>query len=435
MKTTVESLKDYYVKKGGKLSDVAGLSTIPEMIDAITALPGGESGESTPNPETVVDVEVLAKNSELALKANTDKLLTLYLDDCRYTMPDIWAIAQEYNIPLNVAAPTNMLNSNVNNGQKVYQLLQDMQAAGCEIHSHSVDFEYLQENTTREEAIHMLRDSKIDLMRYGLIVDGFCAPGGGPWSYKWEEKGFADIIRQYYEYSDTGIYPRGINKGRNFFSLNTTTSNIDTYLNNVEKGVFNHKFGVHAIGSDVTEEILRYFIETALSRGFTLTTEKELTKRHALSVINDRLQKIENIIGGYNDVDYYLFKKNLGRPQYNMLKYPYVVLMNINGAYWYCVAEAPLIVDNTNANRILLKKSDGSNFMCAVYTFNTGWEVKSTEKSRASIDSIVGKTSDIIASSFDLYDKDNNLVIANSNMYDVTTLSSTMAAALYGLLT
>lgn len=47
MKTTVESLKDYYVKKGGKLSDVAGLSTIPEMIDAIATLPmGGKDGES-----------------------------------------------------------------------------------------------------------------------------------------------------------------------------------------------------------------------------------------------------------------------------------------------------------------------------------------------------------------------------------------------------
>lgn len=39
--TTVDSLKQYYAKKGGNLSDVESVSTIPGMIDAITALPGG----------------------------------------------------------------------------------------------------------------------------------------------------------------------------------------------------------------------------------------------------------------------------------------------------------------------------------------------------------------------------------------------------------
>ena len=39
--TTVGSLKQYYVKKGGNLSDVENITTIPGMIDAITALPGG----------------------------------------------------------------------------------------------------------------------------------------------------------------------------------------------------------------------------------------------------------------------------------------------------------------------------------------------------------------------------------------------------------
>lgn len=45
--TTVGSLKQYYVKKGGKLSDVENISTIPGMIDAITALPGGGGGASS----------------------------------------------------------------------------------------------------------------------------------------------------------------------------------------------------------------------------------------------------------------------------------------------------------------------------------------------------------------------------------------------------
>ena len=43
MKTTVEALKDYYVEIGGTSTDVEDVVTIPDMIDAITALGGGSS--------------------------------------------------------------------------------------------------------------------------------------------------------------------------------------------------------------------------------------------------------------------------------------------------------------------------------------------------------------------------------------------------------
>lgn len=45
MKTTVEALQDYYVEKGGELSDVENITTIPDMIDAIATLPGGGGSE------------------------------------------------------------------------------------------------------------------------------------------------------------------------------------------------------------------------------------------------------------------------------------------------------------------------------------------------------------------------------------------------------
>lgn len=45
MKTTVESLKHLYVKLGGTLDDVSGISAIPDMIDVITTKAGSSGGE------------------------------------------------------------------------------------------------------------------------------------------------------------------------------------------------------------------------------------------------------------------------------------------------------------------------------------------------------------------------------------------------------
>ena len=65
--TTVGSLKQYYVKKGGKLSDVENISTIPGMIDAITALPGGgePGGDYVTHEELAADLEDYAKVEDI----------------------------------------------------------------------------------------------------------------------------------------------------------------------------------------------------------------------------------------------------------------------------------------------------------------------------------------------------------------------------------
>lgn len=39
METTIEALQNLYVTKGGNLSDVENITTIPEMIEAFSTLP------------------------------------------------------------------------------------------------------------------------------------------------------------------------------------------------------------------------------------------------------------------------------------------------------------------------------------------------------------------------------------------------------------
>ena len=55
MNTTVESLKALYVTKGGNLSDVEGINTIPDMIDAIATLTEDNTGGSVPISSDEVD--------------------------------------------------------------------------------------------------------------------------------------------------------------------------------------------------------------------------------------------------------------------------------------------------------------------------------------------------------------------------------------------
>ena len=47
MNTTVKALQTLYVSKGGNLSDVENLTTIPEMIEAISELPSVDESAIT----------------------------------------------------------------------------------------------------------------------------------------------------------------------------------------------------------------------------------------------------------------------------------------------------------------------------------------------------------------------------------------------------
>lgn len=53
MKTTIEALQDIYVAKGGALSDVENLVTIPDMLEAISEI------EETAEPSIPVSSDTI----------------------------------------------------------------------------------------------------------------------------------------------------------------------------------------------------------------------------------------------------------------------------------------------------------------------------------------------------------------------------------------
>lgn len=77
--TNVEALKDYYVKIGGSATDVENVTTISDMIEAITALSGGSSlpevtAEDNGDVLTVVDgawAKAAATSNVLVVNATT----------------------------------------------------------------------------------------------------------------------------------------------------------------------------------------------------------------------------------------------------------------------------------------------------------------------------------------------------------------------------
>ena len=357
-----------------------------------------------------IPIEPVSKNNELAYKPDTTKYILLYVDDARASLSDTWTFIHGYNIPLNVAVPTDRLNSTANNGQTIKALLHDMEDAGCEIISHSTDINILTTNTTRAQAYARLRDSKAALLAEGFKVNGFCEPGGSG-AKTFTEMGYDDLVRMFYLYSDTKIYPTGINKGRT--SLYTSGITVNQLLGSIPQGQNARKFFFHEIGADVTEEYLTEFITTALEQGFVFTTEYEFYRTHAYSILDDRLKKLEKATGTYKTLDAYLFMSGNGAPSYDASVYPYAFTYE-NGTRWFIASDSVLIKDKT-AQYVTYKKSDGTSFNYKKFTFNSGvWELSATT-SATNYQTYQNKNAKY--SNYDIYDSDGDLVCGVADYY------------------
>lgn len=356
---------------------------------------------------------VVSANDELSYKPDTTNYILLYCDDARTDLPDAWEIISEYGIPINLAVPSDHLNYNCNNGKKMYELLHEMEDAGCEILSHACsEADILTDNSTKAQAYEWLKKSKEALLAEGYRVNGFCEPGGSN-KVSYTSRGFDNLVRMFYSYSDCNIYPVGINAGRT--SLYTSGVTISSLLNSIKRGQNARKFFFHAVGGDVTEEYLREFISTALSQGFVFTTEFEYYQTHAYSIIDDRLKRLEVGGGKYNSFDAYLFHKGWGRPSYDESVYPYAMVLGSGDMRIYA-SNAPLIKD-LSESYIYLKKSDGTTFSYKKWKYTSGvWTLEKTE-SVTSINTGLSKSINPAAANYDVVDSNGQTVRAVSDYY------------------
>lgn len=357
---------------------------------------------------------ITSANDELAYKPDTTNYILLYVDDARTDLPDVWNIVSDYNIPLNIAVPSDHLNYNCNNGQKMNVFLHTLEDAGCEIFSHArSESDILTVNSTRAQVYAWLKESKEALLAEGYKVNGFCEAGGGG-QVRYTAQGMDDLVRMFYAYSDCNIYPTGINKSR---TASLTTYTASDLLTSIKRGENARKLVFHSVGTggDMTEAWLREFISTALSEGFVFTTEYQYYQAHAYSILDDRLKRLEKNLGKYTSLEAFLFHKGWGRPSYDEDDYPYAMVLG-SGDMRLWVSNAPLIKDITGSY-IVLRKDDNSSYSYKRWRMASGeWILEKTE-TVTSVNTGLAKSKNPSAANYKVYDSSGTLVRDTSDYY------------------
>ena len=364
------------------------------------------------DPHTTVSGYVDGIMEEKTYNGNNKLYISLYVDDCQTDLPDVWAIFKAHNIPLNVSVPTNTLDNITSNGKTVRKVLHEMEDAGCEIHSHSIDFNVLSAQSTRADALKMLKESKEILEKEGYKVNGFVNPGGTG-AISWTSSGFSDLIFQYYKYCDCNVYPAGLSRTRTSLA-GVTINNINSQLNASLRTYPLRKFFFHGL-NDVTAEFLESLITKAAAKNIVFVTEHQIYDMCAYSIFQDRLLKLESIFEKYTKLDYDMFKKGYGRPAIESpATYKYMVRNDAGGCPRLITVDAEVITVKDSSNNYHLKKSDGSSFHVKVYTRDNGLWSRTTNETTTNYNTLDGN---IIATNFNLLDDEGNTVKAVEYYY------------------
>ena len=369
------------------------------------------------NVEAINNNNVDLLLDELSYKPDVQNYIRLYIDDGRSDLSSVWAILQEYGVVANLVIPTNSLEITALNGQKIKELLHNMESAGCEIQSHSINGDPLTSTTTKAEVIEMLKGSKEILLAEGYAVNGFCAPGGGTDSYNWESLGWSDLVREYYLYSDCLISPYKINERRTVIETTTTDAQIEAFVRHSYNDIPAMKICFHGLIGDMSEGQLRHLIEYAQQNNVSFITDYEYYKNHVVSLANSRLKRLEiGEVSKYNTLDHFLFENGYGEINYNHSSYPYAFTYITGMNRRVVVFDSEVVIDATITNKTVFKKADGTSFKVQRYAFANGAWTKEVDRTVTAYDLVVIISPN--ATNFNIYDSDGGLILATQDYFD-----------------
>lgn len=201
-------------------------------------------------------------NKEYIKYKNNDKAyVCIMFDDFRNDLDKVFKIFKEYDIPLSVAIPSNVLMNKANYQQSV-DLLKEIQMSGGEVLAHGYSYEFINANSTFQDAYKEIILPKEELSKCGFNVNGWVRPGGN--GALANLNGFQYLVENNYLYAfdvdDSSLLMKF--GGTNRLSLPNYT-NSSEFIARMESAITHKNFVsyyAHSIdGTDgnLTETILR----------------------------------------------------------------------------------------------------------------------------------------------------------------------------------
>lgn len=201
-------------------------------------------------------------NKEYIKYKNNDKAyVCIMFDDFRNDLDKVFKIFKEYDIPLSVAIPSNVLMNKANYQQSV-DLLKEIQMSGGEVLAHGYSYGFINANSTFQDAYKEIVLPKEELSKCGFNVNGWVRPGGN--GALANLNGFQYLVENNYLYAfdvdDSSLLMKF--GGTNRLSLPNYT-NSSEFIARMESAITHKNFVsyyAHSIdGTDgnLTETILR----------------------------------------------------------------------------------------------------------------------------------------------------------------------------------
>lgn len=204
------------------------------------------------------------------LHYDENKYIVMCFDDTLSDISDVVELFDKYNVPANFATIPEYLNRTTNTGETAKEVLLKAQANGHEILAHNDATGLLTSESSDEDYINVMSNTKKALEENGFIINGYLNPGGTKngihsdtqdWS-----KTFAACKAAGYLYSDMSGRPNKYiepyTMGRFYFGT-TDIETFKTEINNWWKWGYHYKVFInHQVDNlDFIEQVIQYCLD------------------------------------------------------------------------------------------------------------------------------------------------------------------------------